>query len=147
MLHGYKRDKKRFIPPMVHKLKRLDEISYINSIFPEILWIAPILDRFGHHRGIKICVDFAEYARKLLGSDRFVNFAFCSAFKKIKETDKLIYYLKGNRTFSNVCLALKPIVELYDSFPLYFLKEDGFLDNDKSSLEENMKEIVKKIYQ
>ena len=53
VLEGHKKVGSKFIPPMM-QLPNWTEISYINQILPEIIWMGLINDEFGYRDGIDL---------------------------------------------------------------------------------------------
>ena len=52
VLQDHKQRGKTLIPPVTHMLGPLREVSWVKTILPELLWVALIQDRYGHHMGV-----------------------------------------------------------------------------------------------
>ena len=58
VLEGHRRKKKKIFPPFAGL--PFTQTSFTADIFPELLWLALILDRYGYRQGIEIAVPFQE---------------------------------------------------------------------------------------
>ena len=62
VLGDHKRIGKRFIPPFLYQLGSLSEISWVNEIMPEILWIGLLIEHFGYQRGVELGLHLSKAA-------------------------------------------------------------------------------------
>jgi hypothetical protein len=65
ILSDHKKQGKTFIPPFTHMLGPMGEVSWIKTIFPELLWIALIHNMHGDRRAVEIITQFSRLARKI----------------------------------------------------------------------------------
>jgi hypothetical protein len=63
VLEGHGREKKKIVPPFA--ALPLTQTSFTADIFPELLWLALLLDRYGYRRGIEIAAPFQASLHKL----------------------------------------------------------------------------------
>lgn len=144
VLEGHKKVGSKFVPPMM-QIPNWKEISYINQILPEIVWMGLINDLFGYREGIELCSNFATKAYELKETDSHVNLAIASNFNRLTAENKqaLVTELEKASELSKYRNALSPLIALYDDFPLAFIgkAEDG---PDKSDLVERMKKCIER---
>lgn len=120
-LEGYKRQGKRFIPPM-KQLPGLREQSYVNDLLPELIWLGLIHDRRGYPFGARTLEAVVEVTKKWPG-EKPRNYALQSAYADLKDGQKaeLIDIWKRQHLFDDIQHALAPLVLLYDGFSLAFV--------------------------
>src|SRR4051812_29675033 len=63
VLGDHKRTKSKLITPFNHLLGPMHEVSWINTMIPELLWIALLHDAHGDHRAVEIITDFTRAVR------------------------------------------------------------------------------------
>ena len=54
VLPDHKRDRKKLIAPFNYMLGGMQDISYIDAIMPEIVWLALLHERFGVEKGAEL---------------------------------------------------------------------------------------------
>ena len=123
ILKDHKKVGSKFVPPLL-QLKGFEEISYINQILPEIIWMGLINDFVGYKKGVELIAQIAKDAFKLKSTEKHTNFALVSNYKLLTNRSKLLLkkQLKANNTLSVMQEAVAPLMKLYPSFPLAFLK-------------------------
>ena len=52
VLGDHRRVGKRFLPPFVAMLGRLNPVKWIDALLPEVLWLGMLNNDHGHRRGI-----------------------------------------------------------------------------------------------
>jgi len=132
ILKDHKRMGSKFVPPLL-QLKGFKEVSYINQILPEIIWMGLINDLVGYKKGVELIAQIAKDAFKLKSTEKYINFALVSNYKLLTNRSKLLLkkQLKASKTLSVIQEALAPLIKLYPSFPLAFLKEKGINEDRK----------------
>lgn len=143
VLKGHKRVGKRYIPPMVQL--GLNEVSYVNQLLPEIVWIGLINDRLGYEEGIDLSQRLAQTAKDIHKTDKYVNFAFCSSYRVLTASEKkqLVEKLGSTSDLTNLQSCLAPLTVLYEGFPLIYL---GLATDtpDKAILLERLKYCIER---
>ena len=142
ILEGYKKIGSKFIPPMM-QLPNWSEISYINLMLPEIIWMGLINDEFGCLDGISLSTNLANRAFELKKSHKHINFALVSNFSLLSN-EKKIELIKGLEESSEIGRyrrALLPLIVLYEDFPLSFIGTDEE-EYEREQLIEKMKACI-----
>lgn len=142
VLEGHKKVGSKFIPPMM-QIPNWSEISYINLILPEIIWMGLLNDEFGYREGINLSTNLAKQAFDLKETDKHINFTLVSNFNLISSDSKseLVHRLKKNAELDKYRESLLPLIALYKEFPLSFIgmSEKGI---DKTTLIEKIKSCI-----
>ena len=141
-LEDHKKQGKKFIPPAKHLID-FTEVDFIDRIFPEIIWIAFVLDYFGTREGIRIASEFIAKAQTCLDSDGFTACSMISCFSKFTEQQQksLIESLDSE-------LLLEPVRQSIERFVRVFPRSNPFLfllGNEPSPPSENDLERAKDI--
>ncbi|NGP52513.1 hypothetical protein [Thioalkalivibrio sp. XN8] len=121
-LEGYKREGKRFIPPM-KQLPMMREQSYVNDMLPELIWLGLIHDRSGYRFGSRLLETIVEVSTAWPKSDKPVNYALQAAYANLTDKQKvdLLAALSSAGFIDDIRFALAPLVLLYDNFALSFV--------------------------
>lgn len=122
ILEGYKRQGKRFIPPM-KQISSLRESSYVNDLLPELIWLGLIHDRSGYQFGARTLEAIIEVTQKWPVTKKPMNYALQSAYTNLsnEQKEELISIWKRQHLFEDIQYALAPLVLLYEGFPLAFV--------------------------
>lgn len=122
VLDDHQRMGKKFIPPIA-QLKNFNPVSYINQLLPEILWIGLINDEVGYREGIRLCQTLAVTAHKIHNPKKHINFALCSTYMKLSETERteLFKQLAEGESLEQLKYCIAPLTILNEGFPLAFL--------------------------
>lgn len=122
ILEGHKKVGKRFIPPML-QLEKLQLISYVHRLLPEILWIGLINHSLGYKEGIDVCLRLSRYAQEVQNTEQSINFALASAYSLLSEEKKkqLIECINDADILEQLQLYLSPLTMLYNGFPMAFI--------------------------
>lgn len=144
VLEGHKKVGSKFIPPMM-QMPNWREISYINQILPEIIWMGLINDEFGYRDGIALSSNLAKRAFDLKETDKHINFTLVSNFNSLSAERKseLVRDLKETSELAKYQDSLLPLIALYEEFPLSFI---GMSERifDKSALIKKIKYCIEK---
>ena len=127
------------------QLPNWNEISYINQILPEILWMGLINDKFGYRVGIDLSSKIAKKAFDLKETDKHVNFTIVSNFSLLSDDKKseLVRDLTDSSDISKYRDALLPLIALYQGFPLSFVGVSEKI-RDKKELIKIIKKCIDK---
>lgn len=124
ILSGHVQVGKRFIPPM-KRLPKLQEVSYVDDILPELIWIGLIYDNVGYS-------PTARYIEKLIAAAMSIdqdgdlppgNFSLVSQFGRFTDTQKAAFLcaLEERSLLADIRGWLEPLTALYEQFPLNFI--------------------------
>jgi len=143
VLQDHKRQGKTFIPPFTHMLGPLTEISWVKTMFPELLWIALIQDYHGHREGVALITSLTRIARKCSTSEKKRIFATISSFKELTPDEQSCLQSE----LFEIQKALLPLITYYPECPLRFLysskpNSDGVADQNR----EQFRKLVEKLY-
>jgi hypothetical protein len=86
-LKGYKREGKRFIPPM-KQLAMVREQSYVNDMLPELIWLGLIHDRRGYRFGATVLEKIVEVTKTWPKNDKPRNYAVQAAYEALAPEQK-----------------------------------------------------------
>lgn len=132
VLKNHKKVGSKFIPPF-SQFGGLTEISYVNQILPEIIWMGLINDKLGYQKGVDLVTWLTKNAFALKETKNFVNYALVSNFGLLSKNNKI--KLKNKLQTDNMLETLQdvlaPLIILYKDFPLSFLgKSNSKLDKN-----------------
>lgn len=121
ILEDHKKVGSKLIPPMAQL--GMTEISYVNQIFPEIVWMGLINQREGYRSGTKVVEFMAKRSNEIKTSEKYINFSLASSYGKLGEEQKtqIVADLKKENIYSIIQQSLAPLTCLYDNFPMAFL--------------------------
>jgi hypothetical protein len=122
ILEGHIRIGKKFLPPIA-RLKNIQELSYVNQLLPEIIWMGLINENLEHKKSIELALSLATTAKENYKSERFINFALCSSFDIFEgeEKHKIVELLGKKTNLTDLRTYLAPLIVLYEGCPLRFL--------------------------
>ncbi len=122
ILGDHKKVGSKFIPPLCQKLS-LTEVSYVNQIFPEIIWMGLLNKREGYHTGIGIVESLAKKSVEIKNTEMFMNFSLASSFTKLGANEKkqIVDELEKKNLLSVLQNSLAPLTCLYEGFPMAFI--------------------------
>lgn len=121
VLSDHKRIGKRFIPPLA--TLNISEVSWVNQIIPQLIWIAILIDTFGFKKGVEYSLAIAQLARESVGQEKIDWFGWLYSFSKLSEQQKsfIIQKLAAEGMFSEISSAFSAFARSYPEFPLLFL--------------------------
>lgn len=122
LLDGHKKIGKRFIPPM-KQIPIMNEVSYIDNILPELIWIGLINEKVGYVRGARILELIFSTIDKFEEPTQHNSFALISSFNLLSEDQKecLVKTLDQADFLEIVKNSLAPLNLLYENCPLLFI--------------------------
>lgn len=123
-LKGYKRQGKRFVPPMM-QLAGVQWQSYVNNMLPELIWLGLIHERKGYvfgRRTLEVVIDVVK-DRSDGSSEMPLNFALQYAYDTLDEEEKhaILDQWETKGLLPDIQFAIAPLVLLYDNFALRFV--------------------------
>jgi len=123
ILKGHKKVGKKFIPPAIQALENMVEVSYINQMLPELIWMGVLMEKHGYRKGIELAELLARKAFEVKTQEKVINFSICSKFEGLSEKSrrKILSDKEVISELNNFSEALSLIDVLYDHFPLSFL--------------------------
>jgi hypothetical protein len=143
ILKDHKKVGKKFIPPMAQL--PISDVSTINQIFPEIIWMGLLNDAYGYRDGVHLSLELAKLAHTIHDSEKHVNFALSSSYEYLSEENKkkLVEELAKKNHLAKLQKSLYPLIKYYDGFPMSFLGE-GEISESKNSQIQILKKTVAK---
>lgn len=144
ILRDHKKIGKKFVPPVLQL--GITEVSYINLIFPEILWMGMLTRMMGYYEGIQAIEIIAKRAKEYAGEGPFMNFAIASSYSMLGGDEKvrLVDFLDEKELLQTFQNALAPLICLYEGFPMSFIGPPSELEA-KESLITNMKSCISEL--
>lgn len=119
VLGDHKRVKSKLITPFNDMLGPTRDVSWINTMIPELLWIALLHDLYGDRRAVEIVTRFTRAARSYASAFSDTVFAAAGKFSELPE-GALPTIMDGlDIDCANAMRsALKPLAALYPACPL-----------------------------
>ena len=124
VLEGHKRVGKKFLPPFRQLPGQINEVSWLNRILPELIWMGVLNDNFGMRRGIELSSELARLANETYAQQKSPNFTFASSYS-VFDTDKtklLLEKLEAKGLLVDLRNGLIGFLNLYPKAPLSFLR-------------------------
>jgi len=123
ILKGHKKVGTKFIPPLVQTLNNMVEVSYINQMLPELIWMGVLIEEHGYRKGIQLVELLARKAFEVKTQEEMINFGVCSKFDILSDEgrEKLLSDKEIISELNNYSNALSLMDNLYEYFPLSFL--------------------------
>jgi len=148
VLTDHQRRGKKFIPPFTHMLGPMKEVSWVKTIFPELLWIAFVQHRYGHRRGVELITSIARTARNIFSGIQDKIFGAISEYSELSESqwEKLRLSLATSGDLFLAQKALKPLINYYPECPFRQIFSEEFIEANPDDLK-ILKQIVTSLYQ
>ncbi len=123
ILSDHKQKGRILIPPFTHMLGPMNEISWIKTILPELLWIALIHNSYGDKRAVELITSFTRIVRNLETETTSKWFAAMSHYSSLAASDykKLLVELDKQGILIPILSAITPLVGWYPECPLAHL--------------------------
>ena len=130
VLKDHKQKGKKFIPPFIHMIGNLNEVSWVKNIIPEVIWTALIQDYHGLRKGVNLISSLASSTRNNVDGDIRGIYALISDYKDIstKEKELILDELRSKKDLEEIKCAIYSLILLYPECPLNFIfpkKLDG----------------------
>lgn len=139
VLQDHKRQGKTFIPPFQHMLGPLEEISWVKTMLPELLWITLIQNFYGYQEGVALITRFTRIARKCSPTEKNRIFATISSLQELTEEEQSCFKndLASSGDLFAIQKAILPLIAFYPECPLKFLysSEQDLSGDEKRNLE------------
>lgn len=143
VLEGHTRVGKKFLPPFRQLPGQLNEVSWVNRILPELIWMGVLNDHFGMRRGIELSFELAHMANETYGEQKSPNFAFASSYSVLDadKKDLLLEKLETKGILADLRNGLIGFLNLYPKSALSLLRVEPddnierFVDSMKATLE------------
>jgi hypothetical protein len=122
ILAGHKKVGKKLIPPMM-QLPKMQALSYVDDILPELLWLGLINDRIGFAEGTRFFKEFLGATAPVRSDMKSNNLACVSSYGILDGAarGRLIQELTSSGLLVPLTDYLQPLTALYPRFPLGFL--------------------------
>lgn len=139
VLADHKRVRSRLVTPFNAMLGPTRDVSWINTMIPELLWLALLHDAVGDHRAVEIVTAFSRDVRAISPDRDRTIWAAAGKFAGLPP-DVLPALLaeKGERYADDLRAAVTPLVAWYPAHPLNTL-----LDSDPPEAQPAMLTHVK----
>ena len=123
VLVGHKQIGKRFIPPMIHLISGMDEVSWVNEILPELIWFGVLNHRLGIRKGTDIGSRMSKFAMELYNKKEPNNFSYISSYNFLDEyqKDNLVKKLEKEKVLDSLRYGIGLFLRLYPDSPLNFI--------------------------
>jgi len=120
VLADHKKRGKTLVSPFTHMLGPLQEVSWVNTIIPEVSWIGLIQYQHGHRRGVEIITSFARTARSVGSGGSRKTFAAASSYSEVSgpEWAQLREAMAITGDLFQIQESLEPLIALYPECPL-----------------------------
>jgi hypothetical protein len=126
VLSDHRRIGSRFIPPLIHKLGQPQEMSWVDTRLPELIWLALLNQRYGVMRGAELALEIARAAIDSLGPAKKIWFAPMSAYANLTEEQQLAVVTNLKKyDLSDLRAGLAIFADFYPYFPMGFLIRGG----------------------
>ena len=108
------------MPPFTHMLGSLQEVSWVNTIIPEVSWIGLIQYQHGHRRGVELVTSMARTARSVRSGAKRQIFAAASSYSEVSgpEWVQLRERMAAVGDLFPIQESLEPLIALYPECPL-----------------------------
>lgn len=122
ILQDHKKEGKRLRPPLTLLGNSVD-LSWVDNIIPDVIWITLLRDEFGDKLGTEIVNEFIKVSTKH-ESSTFNNYALISSFESLPAQNKTDIHndLVTNGLISPLLVGLSNFLDMYPNCPLDFLR-------------------------
>ena len=117
LLGDHKRSKSKLVTPFNDAFGRMQEVSWINTMIPELLWIALVQGAWGPHRGVEIITAFTRDVR---ASEAVRDHTIWAAAGKFASLPKgVLASIVSCRPYrDDLCAPLEPLHAHYPGHPM-----------------------------
>jgi hypothetical protein len=117
VLGDHKRIKSKLVTPFNDAFGPMHEVSWINMMIPELLWIALVQDAWGARRGVEIITAFTRDVRASEASRDRTIWAAAGKFAALPD-GVLASIVRGRPYRDDLCAALGPLHAHYPDHPM-----------------------------
>ena len=149
VLSDHKRDRKKLIAPFNYMLGGLQEVSYIDVIMPEIVWIALMHQGFGIREGAELARVLSKAAIESVVQEKKAFFGHISSYASLSDDEKkaVLTKLGDAGILDRLRRILLPLPALYPECPMVFLFPDGVPKlPDRERALANLKRVLEEMY-
>ena len=126
ILADHKKVKSKLVTSFNDAFGPICEVSWINTMIPDLLWIALVQEKFGPRRGVEIITAFTRDVRASDPSRETVMWAAAGKYASVPVADlQTIVQVKREAYVDHLLAALLPLASWYPSHPLNALFPDG----------------------
>jgi hypothetical protein len=120
ILGDHKTQGRILLPPFVHMLGPLQEVSWINQLLPEFCWIGLIQYEYGLKRSVELITSLARTARSVRPIVSHQPFATATSYLELSDSEwtQLRDRMAAIGNLSPIQDALEPLIALYPECPL-----------------------------
>ncbi|MDX6463699.1 MAG: hypothetical protein QOE55_7396 [Acidobacteriaceae bacterium] len=121
----------------------MHEVSWINTILPELLWIALIHNSHGDRRAVELITAFSRLARSIKPNSASKWFAATSQYASLSTADysQLKLALQQQQMLTAILAPLEPLIGWYPECPLAQL----FPKPPRRSLRKNALNLIREV--
>lgn len=148
ILADHQKRGKILVPPFIHRLGPIQEVSWVNTIIPEILWIGLIQHEHGIQRGAELITSMARTTRNVNSSGTRQIFAAASSYSSLSgpEWEQLRQLLAASGDLLLIQKPLEPLIELFPKCPLRGAFSDQPTSHYRIALSK-MRRLISSLYQ
>lgn len=117
VLGDHKRVKSKLVTPFNDMFGPIREVSWINMMIPELLWIALVQKAWGPHRGVEIITAFTRDVRASDPKRKRTIWAAAGKFAALPE-GVLADIVDGRPYRNDLCIPLAPLHAHYPDHPM-----------------------------
>lgn len=127
VLGDHKRVRSKLITPFNDKLGPMRDVSWINTMIPELLWIALLHGAYGHHVAVQIVTAFTRALRAHSAGYSDKVWVAAGKFSEIpQEALREIVVGMGTNHGDALLSALKPLAACYPTNPFNNIYNEPF---------------------
>ncbi|MFA4900009.1 MAG: hypothetical protein WC563_10820 [Brevundimonas sp.] len=119
VLADHKRVRSKLVTPFNEMFGPLGEVSWVNTMIPELLWIALLQEVFGPHKCVELLTAFTRDLRSTSPERADVVWAGAGQFSTIPPEELCDLITRKAEEYGNdIKTALRPLAAHYPSHPL-----------------------------
>jgi len=126
ILRDHKKEGKRLRPPLT-TIGNFVDLSWVDYIIPDVIWITLLKDRFGDKLGTEIVNEFIVLSTKH-ESSKFRNYALISSFESLPSQNKnaILNDLMKKNLLNPLLAGLSDFLDMYPKCPLNFIRQNDY---------------------
>lgn len=146
ILGDHKRVRSRLVTPLNAMLGPIREVSWINTMIPELLWLALLHDAVGDHRAVEIVTAFSRDVRATSPDRDRTIWAAAGKFADLPpDVLPTLLVKKGESYADELRTAVTPLAAWYPAHPLNALF-DGSLPEAQPAMLAHVKATVAMLF-
>jgi hypothetical protein len=147
VLSDHKRLGKRLVPPFVHMLGGINEVSWVRKGLPEYLWLALAHESLGDRSALEVVGSLVRICRQSRVDLEHHPFAASSSYVRVASSDAagIRERLASDGALFELQGALRVLVAEYPSCPLRWLFSETPKSEGHASLE-RIRNVVSELY-